>query len=251
MSWFVVSVHDVSPATFMASRWWVRELEQRGVAATLLVIPGPYRGQRLEPTSATAGWLRERSAAGHEIAQHGWEHHGVGPVRGPSSAAARVVSRGCAEFAGLSNKEARRRILSGFGVLSSCDLVPWGFVPPAGLASAGTVDALAALGYRYVSTTMAVIDLWTKRRLRCVSRCHRPGAVGQGIGRAVVRHAAATAAAGRPVRLALHPADLEWRGLRRDALTTIDRMLEHGARSSTYLGLFDPRPGDGSVRVGA
>jgi predicted deacetylase len=172
MSWFVVSVHDVSPATFMASRWWVRELEQRGVAATLLVIPGPFRGRRLEPTSATAGWLRERAAAGHEIAQHGWEHQGVGPVRSPSSVAARVVSRGCAEFAGLSNKEARRRILSGFGVLSSCDLVPWGFVPPAGLASTGTIEALGALGYRYVSTTLAVIDLWTKRRMRCVSRCH-------------------------------------------------------------------------------
>jgi predicted deacetylase len=136
-------------------------------------------------------------------------------------------------------------------VLSSCDLVPWGFVPPAGLASGGTIRTLQALGYRYVSTTLSVVDLWTRRRVRCISRSHRPGAVGQTVGRWVVRSAGDVAVAGRPVRLALHPADLEQRGLRRDTLRTIDRILAAGARPSTYLDLFDPAPGDGHLRVGA
>jgi predicted deacetylase len=250
MSWLVVSVHDVAPATEFASRWWVRELEQRGVRATLLVIPGLYRGQRLEPGSPLAGWLRDSAAAGHEIAQHGWEHRGVTPVRGLRSAAVRVASRGCAEFACLGVDDARRRIRSGLEVLESCDLAPQGFAPPAGLASDATIRILQAIGFRYVATTLSVIDLANRRRIDCLSRCHRPGAIGEWLGRRVVRAAAGAAAAGRSVRIALHPADLEHRGLRRDALVTIEEILARGVRPTTYGELCAPTVGCTLVTAG-
>lgn len=43
----VVSVHDIAPGTAAQTMRWLADLDARGICATLLLMPGPWRGRRL------------------------------------------------------------------------------------------------------------------------------------------------------------------------------------------------------------
>jgi len=235
----VVSIHDVAAASAEASAAWSADLAARDVPATLLVIGGPWRGVDLSRAPDLAGWLRYREATGDEIALHGWHH--LAPPSGPlwRRAHARVVARGAAEFAALDHADASWRLSWSRELLVDQGLHPVGFTPPGWLASPASRRVCGDLGLRYLTSRLSVFDLMTGARHRIPAYCHRPGSRLEVLGsRLLVRATAARAAAGRTVRVALHPADLERPGLRSATLEAIDGALAAGLRPSTYRDLL-------------
>jgi predicted deacetylase len=248
----IVSVHDVAPSTSWAARWWAGQLESRGVPATYLVVPGPWEGPTFRADRDLAAWLRDRDAAGDEIAQHGWTHHAGDEGTRLRRAIGSLAARGCGEFWTLDEDEARRRLELGLAALRAAGLEPVGFTPPGWLASLGTVRALRALGYRYTTSHLGVTDLETGRRYRVPPLSHRPGSPVETLAAAAVRAAARHAARRRQsVRVAIHPRDLARSRLAEVTLDAIDTLLSAGARPRTYLDFVasHAREGAGVRRV--
>ncbi|MDX6739478.1 DUF2334 domain-containing protein [Actinocorallia sp. A-T 12471] len=235
----VVSVHDVAPATAAATATWLTDLEARGVPASLLVIPGAFGGRPgLGDDPEFARRLRAVDGA-HEIALHGLTHTRV-PGGSPwLQWANTLIARGAGEFCALDPHEATRRLRTGMAIMERAGLAVDGFTPPGWLASPGTRDALARLGFAYWTSQTGIHDLRRRRVLRVPAFSHRPGGTGERTGAALmVRAARALAGAGRSLRIALHPADLDRPGLHEAALTAIDAALRAGARPVTYRALL-------------
>jgi predicted deacetylase len=262
----LVSVHDVAPGTSAQTLRWLADLDRRGVPATLLLVPGPWRGPCLSTDGPLADAVLAAEDRGHELALHGYYHvvtHGAGPLlrRG----VAQVVARGGAEFATLSQDEARARIEAGLDELGSIGVAPVGFHPPGLLVSPETVHALRRSGLRYYATHLGVNTLRDVRgagagagagaaaakagggavaelRLNAPALAHRAGsALAEQLGMRLMTQAARRfAAEGRAFRIALHPDDLARPGLRDVALRAIDDAIAAGAHPTTYaaaLGL--------------
>ncbi|MBV8559146.1 MAG: polysaccharide deacetylase family protein [Acidimicrobiia bacterium] len=234
MSTMTVSVHDVAPCTAAATERWVDALDRRGVCATLLVVPGPWSLPMLADHEPFCAWLRD-AAVHHEVALHGWTHRAAGGGGLARRAIGAVVARGAAEFWSLDREEARRRLRLGLAELARAGFSPCGFTPPGWLASPETFQAARDVGLRYTTSHVAVTDLVTGRLLRAPVVSHRAGGLGQGAGAALFAQLTARRARhGRPVRIALHPSDVDQPRLRDVALRAIDAALDAGARPLTY-----------------
>jgi predicted deacetylase len=239
----VVSVHDVAPSTAWATRYWSTELEQRGVPATFLVVPGPWQGPSFRFDADLVCWLHGRVEHGDEVAQHGWTHR-----RGPGGASWRravnaMAARGCAEFWAIGEAEAFRRAALGRDALRTAGFEPIGFTPPGWLASADAVHALRQLGYRYTTSQRAVVDLVRDVRHPVVALSQRPNGVGQAMGAACTTAAARLLVRrGRSVRIALHPRDLGHPRLVAASLGAIDAARAAGAVPCTYAALVGAHP---------
>jgi uncharacterized protein len=252
VSWLVVSVHDVAPATAAASRAWVDDLASLGVPLSLLVVPGPWQGARtLLDDAETAVWLHQRQAAGDEVVLHGWRHQAVPGGAWWRQAMGNVVARGCAEFAALHEDEAERRIARGRSVLARVDLHPVGFTPPGWLASPGVDAALRSQGFGYTTSHLGVHRLDGGDVVRAFALSHRSGGKGERLGCELLSRGARRAAArGRPVRIAVHPADRDRPGLVEATLATVADVVALGARPTTYAevaGARERRPLDGAA----
>jgi predicted deacetylase len=234
----VVSVHDVAVSTAPATLGWMDDLDELGVRASLLVVPGPWRGPGLADDPDLATWLRLQAARGHEVAQHGWVHEPPDPGPAWRRMVNQAVCRGAGEFWSLEEGAARARLLRGRTVLWGAGLDPVGFTPPGWLASPASVRALRSLGYGYTTTHRGVHDLRSGRRLTALALSNRPGSPTERLGCEVVRRAARHAVdRGQVVRIALHPDDRLRPGLREATLATIEACLQGGARSMTYAEL--------------
>lgn len=235
MSWLVVSVHDVAPATAPACRAWATDLDRLGVPLSLLVVPGPWRGRSLLDDAETAVWLHRRVDGGDEVVQHGWRHEGVPGGARWRQAVGSVVARGCAEFAALDEPEAARRLAFGGEVLERLGFFVTGFTPPGWLASPGALRAVRRLGFRYTTTHLGVHDLATGTVRRAPALSHRPGSRAERIGaELLVRASRHQARAGRNVRIALHPDDRARPELVEASLQAVADVLELGVRPRTY-----------------
>ena len=234
----LVSIHDIAPASASATERWLADLDARGVPATLLVIPGPWRGSRLSQSPDLVAALHDAASRGHELALHGWAHK-AGPTGPPlRRAAAQLIARGAAEFAALDVVDATARLSAGLAELAALDIEPVGFHPPGWLASPGAYQALRRVGLRYSSSHLFVRDLITERRYTLPALSHRPGGSGEVFAaRLMHKSAAAMARRGRSFRVALHPDDLLHPGLRATTLAVIDEALAAGYRAGTYSGL--------------
>jgi len=247
----MVSVHDIAPGTAAQSAYWLSALEARSIPATLLLVPGPWRGASLVSDPRLAEDLLAAQDRGHELALHGFYHiatHGSGSLwrRGM----AQVLARGAAEFATLSEGEARARINAGLEELADVGVEPVGFHPPGWLVSPESIRALRRSGLRYYSTHLAVHSFAgpdgtsgaaAELRLAAPALSHRPGGIGERLGVRMMTEAARRFARnGGAFRIALHPDDLARPGLREATLRAIDEALDLGARPMTYaaaLGL--------------
>jgi predicted deacetylase len=237
----IVSVHDVAPATYPAAEGWSRELIARGVPASLLVIPGPWRGRSLVGDLDLCRWLHDRKGAGDEIVQHGWEHRASGG-RSWRSATGLVLARGAAEFGALDEAAARWRLRAGRLALERVGLSVEGFTAPGWLHSPGTITALRALGFRYTTTHTAILDLDHCRRVPGLALSHRPSGRTQWLAARLLAAGTGPALRSRGLtRIALHPADLEHDELRRLTLVGIDRCLAAGLRPVTYATVLSAR----------
>lgn len=232
----VVSVHDVSPATADQTARWCADADSLGIPVSLLVIPGPWRGGSIADAPDYADVLRARVAGGDEIVLHGWLHQ-AGPEGGlVRRTVGRAVARGAAEFAALDAVQARQRLSHADEVMRSVGLSAQGFTPPGWLASPGSVQALSAAGFRYLTTHRGLWHLPERRLHRGFALSNRPvGGVTEWLGAAMMQAGARRSAAhGGVVRLALHPDDLSRPRLRDTTLRAIETALRRGAVAQTY-----------------
>lgn len=236
----VVSVHDVSPATASESRRWVEDLDARGVPASLLVVPGPWRDRTLEDDPGFAAWLRACASGGHELCLHGWDHTATTTPTIGRAVIGNLVARGCAEFWYLDEAEAATRAQRGLDTFAELGLRTSGFTPPGWLASAAALRGLRRVGLRYVTSHTSVTDLRTGHRHHALVICHRPHSRGERMGAALMsKGPRVLLGQGGTLRIALHPDDLLRPGLREAALRGIEGALELGALPLTYEDLVD------------
>jgi predicted deacetylase len=241
----VVSVHDVSPATATESRQWVSDLDERGISASLLVIPGPWRERSLAADPEFAQWLRDCVARGHEVCLHGWDHTASTEAPLWRSTTGNLVARGCAEFWALNEDRAEVRARRGLVVLAELGLRPSGFTPPGWLASAPAIRGLRRVGLRYVTTHTSVTELRSGEQVRAMVICHRPHSRGERAGAVLMARAPELfLRPGRTLRMALHPDDLLRPGLREAAMKGIDTALNGGAIALTYESLLGIPPSE-------
>jgi predicted deacetylase len=244
MTFAVVSIHDVAPATRSECEQLVAEVERIGAAASLLVVPGPWKYPAVTEDPDFVDWLAGLAGRGHEIVVHGWEHRAVddptGEVDPVRRLADRILTRGCAEFGALGADEAARRASLALGAVRSLGIDPTGFVAPGWSMSRAATEGVRSVGYSYTATRLAIDDFATGRSIPAPAICHRPGSplavLGARMLVAVVEHRADEH---RPVRLALHPADVHDDRLVRATRRAIAAIGRSRLETTTYAGAIE------------
>jgi predicted deacetylase len=241
----IVSLHDVAPASARATKRWVQLLEPLQVPLTFLLIPGPWHGSGFNDVGDDgedlAAWLRARQDLGDEMSLHGWCHRADVPGPPARRLVGTIVARGAAELWALDRVQARHRTQRGLAVLAGQDLRIEGTTPPGWLAGRPAIAGLADAGLGYTTDHAGLMDFTSRRRLFAPALCHRPApptagrpSFGEAAGRRVLAGAWRWPAAGRSIRIGLHPADLERPGLGETAVRAVARCLEAGAEPITY-----------------
>ena len=201
------TIHDVRPDTLDRVARLLDLLDVAGPRVALLVVPG------LDWSSDDVDRLRDWAAAGHELAGHGWVHR-----RRPRTLYhrlhARIISRDQAEHLSASRSDVQALVELGRAWFDRHDLpAPSYYVPPAWAMGRLHVGDLAAVGYRVAEVQWGYLDLGAERFLAApligfeADTWWRERALG-------VFNAVQVALArrtGRPLRLGLHPFDLELR----------------------------------------
>jgi predicted deacetylase len=217
-----VAVHDVEPATLARCREIREWLAGRGVdRVTLLAIPAP-RGRPIRPRgSDLARWLRERTAAGDRVAQHGFSHvqeRRAGPAR---QWLAQRQGAGAAEFVGLDPRATAAALDRGREILRDAGLEPRGFVAP-GYAYTRALRTSLRARYAWWADLVAVRS--PERSRYSPALClGASSAIKRATSPALVR--GLSALRGRVMRVDVHPADFDGRRSRR----AVERLLEGAA----------------------
>jgi predicted deacetylase len=209
---FAISIHDVAPHTWAACRRLLDDVCPAGSPITWLVTPHHHRRTRVDADPAFVRALRGRTAAGDEIALHGYFH--LDEAARPRTPAAwferRVLTASEGEFAALSHAEARLRIAHGVEMLSGEGLGPRAFVAPAWLAGSGAMQALRESGLDYTCTRDVLYPLPAGTPIRAPSLVWSTrSAWRRSISRWWNRARLARLGHEPRVRVALHPADAE------------------------------------------
>ena len=245
----VVSLHDVCPRTRDDCAVILAELDRLGIGRrSLLVIPAEP-GAELDADCAR--WLRHLAARGAALVQHGLYHRrqtgepplpGAPPLPGepplPAGRALveRLLARGAGEFLGLDYEQALDRLHDGRRRLAALGIEAAGFVAPAWLYSPEAAAAVAAAGFRYLTTHLRLRDLHRGHDTWSFGISNRPGPlrddlIGRGVNELFV-------AAHRPaplLRIAIHPADLHHGRPLEHTLRLLARLMRGGRQPLTYL----------------
>ncbi len=187
-----VAIHDVEPATFERCALIRDWLADHGIdRATLLVIPAPDLHPFFQRRPDLAAWLLDCRDNGDAIAQHGFQHRRSGP-------AGLLRRHGAdAEFARMDADATHAGIEAGRRVLALAGVEPRGFVAP---AYAYTPALRRELAHDF--------DWWATL-LRLVGRDRNSLAPALSLRRSPLGVRAGALAAGRLLRLDLHPADFD------------------------------------------
>lgn len=234
---FVVSLHDVAPATAETCRRWIEILESRGIRTSLLVVPGPWRGHSLDSSPEFVSWLGDIGAFGHEYVQHGYSHTCTDSSGAPIARrfVGRMLARGCEEFWHLSFAEATRTLSLGRDCMEEHGIHVNGFVAPGWLMSKDSLAAARSLGFSYTCTHTRLIDLERGASLFSPTTSQRPNSWTSTFGAALNHLIVGVTTRTAPlVRIAIHPDDLGEPGLRDANLAMCDRLLARGFNSLTY-----------------
>ena len=210
---YALSLHDVAPETWAQSAPLVALADAVGAPLTLLVVPHFHGGTRADADRAFVAALRLRVALGDEVVLHGYWHEDRGPPpRRPLEwLMRRVYTDREGEFASLDASSAAALIRAGRDVLGRAGLAPAGFVPPAWLASRGTLAALESSGLRYAALRDALIALETGARVAAPSLVFSTRAAWRRrLSRLYNASRLARLEDAPRVRVALHPADARY-----------------------------------------
>jgi predicted deacetylase len=204
----VVTIHDVEPATWERCarlRDWLLDHDVR--CATLLVIPASDLHPFDRRSPAMRAWLEERIDAGDEVAQHGL-HHRRSRTRGSLAgriAAGRTDRR---EFVGLDPGETVRAVDAGARILRDAGIAADGFVAP-GFAYTPVLRESLRARFGWWATADGVQGTAAAEPVRAPALAlGAAGSLARVASPAGLR-TAALVARGAPVRLELHPADLD------------------------------------------
>ena len=185
-----VAIHDVEPATFERCALIRDWLDDHGIdRATLLVIPAPDLHPFFQRRPDLAAWLLDCRDRGDAIAQHGFQHRRAAPA-GP-------LQRRGAEFAHLDADATQASLDAGRRMLTLAGFAPRGFVAPAYAYTPALRRQLAG-----------EFDWWATL-LRLVGREHASLAPAISLRRSSLGLRAGALAAGRLLRLDLHPVDFD------------------------------------------
>lgn len=218
----LVSIHDLMPETFDRVKNLLAEMPREARHhLVLLVVPGRNW------TPEQIDRLREWQSGGLILAAHGWDHQAKSIKGWYHRCHSRLVSRNVAEHLSLSPEEISALLQRSFDWFGQHDLKsPDLYVPPAWAMGRIDKTLLRASPFRYFETTWGMYDShhdqfkwlpllgfeadtgFRKYSLRGWNFCNR------------------LIARKRPVRVSLHPFDLEYQ-LARDArffLSQVDNL---------------------------
>ncbi|NUN93178.1 MAG: DUF2334 domain-containing protein [Verrucomicrobiae bacterium] len=253
----IVSIHDISPFHFHPVQRQVNEMARLGVKRmSLLVIPRHRDTGSLDQHPALVGWLRRWQEEGHEIVLHGWRHAlPEGQMKSPIQGRLRrwfyeeLYTAREAEFFALDRASALRLVEQGLSAFSVHGLHAQGFVAPAWLLNSQVEEALRDAGLLYTTTRTEIVHLPSRARFPATS-CVWSTRAAWRRGASLLWNArlARRLAAREPMRVGIHPTDLDspkvWRQVRR----IVSIALEH-RRPTTYLEWITaqtPRDKEGS-----
>ena len=208
-----VAVHDVEPATFERCALIRDWLDDHGVdRVTLLVIPARDLHPLARRSPEMVDWLDERRRGGDSIAQHGFQHLQVRRASWPRQLTCAMSGARSAEFIGLNEAETRRAVDAGRRVLKLAGIEPGGFVAPAYAYTPALHDVLAGR-YGWWATLLRVCGgdgngEGPRDALAPAWSMGTNGPVRRAMSPVLIRGGAL--AAGRTLRLDLHPADLAY-----------------------------------------
>lgn len=218
------------------------ELDRRGVPLTHLVQPkgpdGPLRrGDDL------VRWIAGRVRAGDDLLLHGFDHTSDPVGAWQNGTVPRIGRR--TEFGALPRHEAGLRLTGARRILLATGLSTDGFAPPGWIASEGTLDALADLGFGLCAdeTTVRATGGPVLRSRVLTFRSSEPWRGGRRAGerrrgRALEQQAVRTAERGGLVRLALRAKDLRREHRVEAALAAVDAARGAGAVGAVHRTLF-------------
>ncbi len=244
MSVAIVSIHDVAPATWEECSHLIGVVEEHGVYASLLVVPGPWRSPSVPDHPGFLDWLRATSDRGHEVVAHGWEHRAVLDVDARPSVARRLterlLTRGCAEFSALGAVEAEHRARRSIETLTALGFDPVGFVAPGWSLSHEARSVLAGVGFGYTATRLSVVDLVEETSIAIPAVCHRPASPLAMLGaRMLIAVVELSCRERRSIRLALHPDDVHDDRLDRASRRALESIAASGLDVVTYAALIE------------
>lgn len=205
----LVSIHDVMPET----RSRVSEiLEQLSAlppgAVTLLVVPGKdWHADDLD-------WLRDLSERGYPLAGHGWRHR-CDPPRGVRHRLhSALISRDAAEHLSLDEAGIVSLIRDCHRWFVEHGLTPGPlYVPPAWALGAVEKTRLSALPFRYYETLGGLYDAREKHFQPMPLLGFEADTPVRALGLNLFNRVnfLTALATGRPLRVAIHPQDLQLR----------------------------------------
>lgn len=219
----VVSIHDVCPATWEASRAMVADLLGAGVGQiSLLVVPHYHHGRKVGQEPGFGGWLREMVRQGHEVVQHGYYHERVSTarLRGWRRLMATHYTAGEGEFFDLTPEEARPLLRRGREELTELlGDAPQGFIAPAWLLHPMLESCLPEIGLRYTTRIDGIYDFSGPRFFPARSLVYSARSSWRRACSLAWNALLAARLAEAPLlRLGLHPPDWGFSALRQQAL---------------------------------
>jgi predicted deacetylase len=236
---FVVSVHDVAPATQSIADEIIAELAACGVrTCSLLIVPDyHHRGASMKDRQFVS-WLRGLEAQGYEMVIHGYFHQR--PRRGRETLRERMITQVYTqdegEFYDLRYDEAFRRIKLARDEFRAAGLNPRGFVAPAWLLSAEGEEAARDAEMEYTTRLQSVRDFRTGKSFRARSLVYSVRTAWRRTSSLIWNGTLARFVQPLPlVRVSIHPPDYSHPGIWRQIVRITSKM----ARSRTAMTYQD------------
>lgn len=243
----MISIHDVSPATWARTEEILSDLKRVGAPVTsLLVVPDHHHRGLISENKGFADWLRGKCDQGHEAVLHGYFH--LRQTRTTDDLTKRLITSaytaGEGEFFDLEKSAAMKLLARGQESLRACGVDFSGFIAPAWLLGEEAELAVREAGFEYTTRISTVSDF------RSGSIHHSRSQVWSV--RAGWRRTCSLAwnallfqnTLGAPLtRVGIHPPDWDFPGIRKQILRILGKAL--AARTAmTYDGWLSRMRGE-------
>ena len=233
--YFMMALHDISPATWNTYRPFVEEMDAQGVRMTWLVVPNFHRQSPTFSNPECLRLLETRLSRGDELVLHGFYHCDDGPPpRSLRDYAMRRLYTYEGEFYSLDRAHAKARLEQGIELFERQGWPLHGFVAPAWLMSPGTRHALAHLPLRYTTDTTGFYHLPRFEHAPVPTLCWSARARWRrGMSYMVNTLNEKRYRRGNALRLGLHPVDMQHDMSRRYWINAVERLHLEGFESTT------------------